>query len=244
MTASFLEGVEKATAVDRINSMIVFGEYGMGNTWFASSADEIDDYSPVLIVDFVGSAAGVGRKYPNVDIIKADTHEKLEYIINELLTEEHPYKTVVFDTLNVAQGRAEKFFRKKPENVNNKFGVWADLKDWTLDFARKMHHAPFLAIFIAHSQTDKDDNTGKLTTTVKIAGSSRTDVPAVPDLIGYLDFEADDEGNPIRVLRVGRSTSIITKNRFGLPDTIYPSAGAEGPTIFDVQAAIIEVREQ
>ena len=241
--ASFLAGVKKATAVNKINSAIIFGEYGTGKTWFAASADEIADYSPVLIVDIEGSAAGVGRKYPNVDIVEADTHEKLEFIMNELLTTEHPYKTVIFDTLNVAQNRAEAFFRKKPENLNNKFGVWGDLKDWTIGFVRKMHHAPFMAIFIAHSQVDKDDNTGKMITTVKIAGSARTDVPAVPDLIGYLGFDVDDDGNPIRVLRVGRSSSIITKNRFGLDDVVYPEKGDEGPTIFTVQKAIINVQD-
>lgn len=241
--ASFLAGVRDVEDVDRINSAIIFGEYGTGKTWLAASADDIEDYSPVLIVDIEGSAAGVARQYPGVKIITADTHQKLELIKTELLTKKHPFKTVIFDTYNVAQNRAEKFFKSKPENANNKFGVWSDLKDWSLDFVRSMHHAPFLAIFIAHSQTDKDENTGKMTTTVKIAGSARTDVPAVPDLIGYLDFVADDEGNPIRVLRVGRSTSIITKNRFGLPDTIYPAKGAEGPTIFDIQQEILKVKE-
>jgi hypothetical protein len=240
--ASFLGGVQKATAVDRINSAIIFGEYGTGKTFLAASADEITDYSPVLIVDIEGSAAGVGRKYPNVNIIPADTHQKLELLNFELLNKKHPYKTVIFDTGNVAQSRAEKFFRQKPENANNKFGVWADLKDWTLDWHRKMHHAPFLAIFIYHAQVDKDENTGKMITTVKIAGSSRTDVPAVPDLIGYLGFTTDDDGKPIRSLQVGRSTSIITKNRFGLPDVILPSEGSEGPTIYDIQKAIIEAR--
>lgn len=240
--ATFLAGVQNATAVDKIKSAIFFGEYGTGKTWLGASADAIDDYSPVLIVDIEGSAAGVGRRFPGVQIVVADTHAKLEFIMDELLTKEHPYKTVIFDTLNVAQNRAEEHFRKQPENANNKFGVWADLKKWTLDFVRKAHHADFLAIFIAHSQVDKDDNTGKLTTSVKLAGSSRTDVPTVPDLIGYLRYDTDEEGNPIRVLQVGRSSSIITKNRFGLPDVIYPSDG-EGPTIYDIQTAIIKAKE-
>lgn len=241
--AAFLADVKKATAVNKINSAIIFGPFGSGKTFLAASADEIADYSPVLIVDIEGSAAGVGRKYPDVDIIVADTHAKLDFIIKSLLNDDHPYKTVIFDTLNVAQDRAEKFFRRKPENLNNKFGVWADLKDWTLDFVRAMHHAPFLAIFIAHPQVDKDDNTGKLTTTVKIAGSARTDVPTVPDLIGYLGVEEDEEGNPVRALRVGRSSSIITKNRFGLDDVIFPSDG-QGVTIFDIQNEIIKVQDK
>jgi hypothetical protein len=241
--ANFLKGVKKATAVDKINSAIFFGEYGTGKTWLAASADDISDHSPVLIVDIEGSAAGVGRKYPNVDIVRADTFEKLEDIRHSLIHDEHPYKTVIFDTLNVGQNRAEKAFRKRPENINNKFGVWADLKDWTIEFMREMHSAPFMAIFIAHSQVDKDDNTGKMVTTVKIAGSARTDVPAIPDLIGYLDFDVDDDGNTVRVLRVGRSSSIITKNRFGISD-VWPTEGAEGPTIYDIQAAIITEKNE
>lgn len=240
--AAFLKAVKKATAVDKINSMFIFAEYGTGKTILASSATEIDDYAPVLIVDIEGSAAGVGRMYPDVDVVEVDTYEKLEALRHSLLHDQHPYKTVIFDTYNVAQNRAEKFFKGKPENANNKFGVWSDLKEWSINFVREMHHAPFLAIFIAHSQVDKDENTGRMVTTVKIAGSAKTDVPTIPDLIGYLEFVADDEGNQIRALRVGRSSSIITKNRFGLPDTIYPSEGSEGVTITDIQREIIKAK--
>lgn len=244
MAAGFLKAVQKATAVDKINSAIIFGEYGVGKTILAASADEIDEYAPVLIVDIEGSATGVGRLYPNVDVVAVDTFAKLEALRKDLLNEEHPYKTVIFDTYNVAQNRAEKYFKGLPENQNNRFGIWSDLKEWSIEFMRDMHHAPFLAIFIAHSQTEKDDNTGKLTTTVKIAGSAKTDVPAIPDLIGYLEITTDDDGKPIRALRVGRSSSIITKNRFGLPDVIYPAEGAEGPTIKDIQLEILKVREK
>lgn len=239
--AEFLSSVVKATSVDKINSAIIFGEYGTGKTWLASSADDIEDYSPVLIVDIEGSAAGVGRKYPDVDIITADSFDKLEFIKDELLNKEHGYKTVIFDTLNVAQKRAKAHF--KAMYPNNTFAMWDALADWSLDFVRGMHHAPFLSIFIAHPQTDKDENTGKMTTTVKLAGGARSEVPTVPDLIGYLGYGEDEDGNPIRVLHVGRSTSIVTKNRFGLEDIIYPSGGNEGPTIYDIQAAIIKARD-
>lgn len=240
--AQFLKAVKKATAVDKINSAFFFGEYGTGKTILAASATEIDDYAPVLIVDIEGSAAGVGRMYPDVDVVEVNSYEKLEALRHSLLHDDHPYKTVIFDTYNVAQNRAEKFFKNKPENQNNKFGTWADLKEWSINFVREMHHAPFLAIFIAHSQVDKDENTGRMITTVKIAGSAKTDVPAIPDLIGYLEFVVDDEGNSVRVLRVGRSSSIITKNRFGLPDTIHPAEGSEGVTISDIQQEILKAK--
>lgn len=240
--AGFLRAVKKATDVDKINSAIIFGEYGSGKTWLAASADELEDYSPVLIVNIEGSAAGVGRKYPDVDIVEADTYEKLEDIRYSLLHEDHPYKTVVFDTFNVGQNRAEKFFKNKPENQNNRFGVWGDLKEWSIDFMREMHHAPFLAIFLAHPQTDKDENTGRMVTTVQISGSAKTIVPTIPDLIGYIDF-VEDDGKTVRVLRVGRSSSIITKNRFGLPDVIWPVGDDAGPTIKTIQAEILLAKE-
>lgn len=243
MAATFLKAVKKAEAVDKINSAFIFGEYGVGKTILAASATEIEDYAPVLIVDIEGSAAGVGRLYPDVDVVSVSSYEMLEDLRHQLLNEDHPYKTVIFDTYNVGQNRAEKFFKAKPENQNNRFGVWGDLKDWSIQFVREMHHAPFLAIFIAHSQVEKDENTGRMVTTVKISGSAKTDVPAIPDLIGYLDFAKDDDDNIVRVLRVGRSSGIITKNRFGLPDVIGPSEGNEGPTITDIQREIIKAKE-
>lgn len=237
--ATFLSAVTKATTVNKINSMIIFGEYGTGKTFLGASADDIEDYSPVLIVDIEGSSAGVGRKYPGVDVVQADSYAKLEFIREELRTKEHGYKTVIFDTLNVAQYRAEAHFRTLPENQGNKFGVWGDLKKWTIDFVREGHgNKEFLAIYIAHPNVDKDENTGKMTTTVKIAGSAKTDVPTIPDLIGYLEFQEDEDGDLVRVLQVGRNNKIITKNRFGLPNTIWPT-DKEGPTLFDIQQAIV-----
>lgn len=232
---------EKASEVDKVNSAIIFGEYGTGKTWLAASADEIEDYSPVLIVDIEGSAAGVGRKYPNVDIVKADTFAKLEYIKNELLNEEHEYKTVIFDTLNVAQKRAKAKF--KQDYPNNTFAMWDALADWSMDFVRSMHHADFLAVFIAHPQQDKDENTGRVTTTVKLAGGARSEVPTVPDLIGYTFYTTDEEGNRIRALQVDGTQNVVAKNRFGLPAVLIPSAGSEGVTMFDIQTEILRVRE-
>lgn len=232
---------QKATDVDRINSAIIFGDFGTGKTWTASSASEIEDYSPTLIVDIEGSAAGVGRRYPDVEIVQADTHAKLEFIKRELLDNQDEYGCVIFDTLNVAQKRAKAHF--KEQFPGNSFGMWDALSDWSLDFVRSMHHAKFLSIFIAHSQSDKDESTGKMTTTVKLMGGARSEVPTVPDLIGYQFYATDDDGQPIRALQVGRSANVVTKNRFGLPDVLYPQKGASGVTVFDIQAEILRARE-
>ncbi len=240
MGLSFQDAIVKATDVDRINSMIIFGEYGTGKSFLAASADEIDDYAPVLAVDIEGSFAGVGRMYPNVDVVKADTFGKLELIKNELLTQEHGYKTVIFDTINVAQKRAKTKF--KADYPNNTFAMWDALAEWSMDFVRSMHHAPFLAIFIAHPQVDKDENTGRVSTTVKLAGGARSEVPTVPDLIAYTFYTTDDEGNRLRAIQVDGTTNVVAKNRFGLPPVIVPSEGNQGVTLFDIQREILAVK--
>lgn len=228
--ARFLGAVEKATAVDKMNSAIIFGPSGVGKTVFAASADEIEEYSPVLIVDIEGSAAGVGRLYPNVDVIKADTFEKLEAVKHDLLNAEHPYKTIIFDTLNVAQDRALAHFTE----LYTGYAIWGEVKKWTVDFVRDFHHADQLVFFIAHAKQDKDDNTGRIETTVKIASGAVSEVPTVVDLVGYMQWEQDGDGKMRRTLLVDKHPSIVTKNRFGLDGKLYD------PTMFSLQAEIAQ----
>lgn len=231
--AAFLKAVQKATAVDKLNSAIIFGPAGSGKTILAASADAIRDYSPVLIVDIEGSAAGVGRLYPDVDIVQADSFEKLEAIKWSLLNEEHPYKTVIFDTLNVGQDRAEAHFKQM--YPSNSFAAWDELKAWTVGWLRAFHHSDMLVFFIAHAKQDKDDTTGKIETTVKVRGSAVSDVPTIVDLVGYMTVEQDGEGKMRRVLYASKHPNIVTKNRFGIEEKFYD------PDMLSIQTKISEI---
>jgi len=88
------------------------------------------------------------------------------------------------------------------------------------DWMRSFHASPLPTIFTAHPMREKDDNTGSITIMPKMQGSAASDVPTIPDIVGYLDFENVD-GNLKRVLYVGEAEGLVTKNRFGLPPKIY-----------------------
>lgn len=217
---SFAKSIHKAEALNKPKSILLFADPGRGKTWLAASISEIEEYNPVLLIDAEGGASAIARDWKNVDVVSVTTHEGFVRVIDEVLANPDYYKAVIIDTLGVVMDRAEKFFGEKAENKNNKFGKWADLKNWANEVFRTLHGAPFTSILIAHSLDEKDENSGAVKTTAMLPGSFKSTLPGIPDIVGYLTIEATEEGAQ-RVLITGNSDRLITKNRFGLPAKIY-----------------------
>lgn len=217
----FEQFITKAAQLNSPKTILIYGDPKRGKSWFAGSASEVASLSPVLVIDTEGGSSAIARDWKDVDVIAADSHEKLESILGALLNQPHKYKTVVIDTLGVAMDRAEKFFGDLPTNRNNKFGKWGDLKEWVTDLTRKMHAAPFLSILVAHAQDDKDDQTGAVKTVPMLPGSAKNTLPAIPDIIAYMTAEADGNGEVQRVLYLQSSDRLVSGNRFGLPGKMY-----------------------
>jgi hypothetical protein len=216
----FQSAIKKAEALNTPKTILVYGDPKRGKSWFAASAAEVEALSPVLVIDTEGGSSAIARDWKDVDVVEVDSHEKFQATISALVSQPHKYKTVIVDTLGVAMDRAEKFFGEKPENKNNKFGRWGDLKNWTNDFIRAFHGAPFLSIIVTHAQDDKDENTGAVKTIPMLPGSSKGTLPAIPDIIGYMTSEKTEDGMQ-RVLYLQSSDRFVTGNRFGLGPKLY-----------------------
>jgi phage nucleotide-binding protein len=217
---AFAKHIKKAEALNVPKSILIYGDPKNGKTWLAASASELKEFSPVLLIDVEGGATAIARDWRDVDVIQVDKHEQLDAVLEGLLTQKHQYKTVIIDTLGVAMDRAERVFGDKPENRNNRFGKWGDLKEWTNQLVRQMHHADFMAIFIAHAQDEKDEQTGAVKTVPMLAGSTRNTLPAIPDIIAYMTNEKTDDLIK-RVLHLQGSDKLVSGNRFGLPSKMY-----------------------
>lgn len=213
----FEQFIKKAHQLNSPKTILVYGDPKRGKSWFAASAAEVAELSPVLILDTEGGSSAIARDWKDVDVIDIKSHQEMEDAVNALITQKHKYKTVVIDTLGVAMDRAEKFFGEKPENRNNKFGKWGDLKEWVTNMTRKLHSSPFLAILVAHAQDEKDDQTGAVKTVPMLPGSAKNTLPAIPDIIAYMTAESDEQGEIHRVMYMESSDRLVSGNRFGLP---------------------------
>lgn len=216
---SFAKFIHKAEAMNAPKSILLFADAGRGKTWLAASASEVEAMAPVLLLDAEGGASAIARDWKDVDVVNIASHSQFTAVIDDLLNKPHKYKTVIIDTIGVVMDRAEKFFGEKPENQNNKFGRWGDLKNWANDVFRALHSAPFTSVIIAHATDEKDENTGAIKTTAMLPGSFKSTLPGIPDIVGYLTVE-EVEGTPQRVLIVAPSNRLVTKNRFNLPPKI------------------------
>jgi phage nucleotide-binding protein len=218
---AFLKLIHKAEVMNRPKSMLFYGDAGRGKTWLAASVSEVAEFGPVLLIDAEGGSSAIARDFKDVDVIAVNNHSQFQEVYDWLIAGEHKYKTVIIDTIGVVMDRAEKFFGEKLENQGNKFGKWGDLKNWANEIFRTFHTAPFVSILIAHALDDKDDTTGAVKTTAMLPGSFKATLPGIPDIVGYMTIEVTEDGPPQRVLVVGQSDKLVTKNRFGLPGKIY-----------------------
>ncbi len=217
----FLKHIHKAEVMNRPKSMLFYGDAGRGKTWLAASISEVAEFGPVLLIDVEGGSSAIARDFKDVDVLSINHHYQFQEVFDWLLSGDHKYETVIIDTIGVVMDRAEKFFGEKPENKGNKFGKWGDLKNWANDIFRAFHTAPFVTILIAHAFDDKDESSGAIKTTAMLPGSFKSTLPSIPDIVGYMTIEAQEDGPPQRVLIVGQSDRLVTKNRFGLPGKIY-----------------------
>ena len=230
MSYSFDDALEDVESLDTFDSMLFYGDGGRGKTNLAASAIHAG-FNRVVIADIEGSAKGVGRLNPGVKRLRINSFNDLELFNAEVLANPNDIDLLIFDTLNAGNRLAINHFKSLPQNRSNKYGAWDDLLMFTNEWMRSIP-----TIFIAHAVDEKNESTGSVKTMPKVQGSASQDVPTIPDVVGYLQFE-NVGGTLKRVLYVGGSETLVTKNRFGLPDKIYD------PTMSSIMDLIEEAKK-
>ena len=97
----------------------------------------------------------------------------------------------------------------------NKFEKWASLAEDTLAWTELLHRSGYMVILLAHTEQEKDELTGKVTTSPYFLGrKTGREAPKIFDVIAYLYVDRHPEtDDPLRVLQTEGVDGIIAKDR-------------------------------
>jgi len=128
-------------------SVLAWGRSGTGKTTLAG-----DFPKPLLLIDVREQGTGGLINTPGIDIFPLETWEELQELYWYLSAGEHPYKTVVIDTVTQLQDIAmEKVLRDEGKTIDSlitqsNWGAMAKvMKSWMLSFRDLPLHTVFLA---------------------------------------------------------------------------------------------------
>lgn len=185
----------KPSGVSLPEQIMVMGHYGSGKSYFAGSASQIKELTPVAYIDVEHSAAGTLSDFNDEDIdifdVKriadengADPFEVFTAIAEELLSTEHKYKTVIIDTMDVVNEMAVDYYTAM--YPNDGFAKWTNARDDLTasgGIIDRMKGAPFLSILVMHIQTDDEGRNYEFAWAGRQARSS---LGQYPDLVMHI----------------------------------------------------------
>lgn len=175
---------------------LIYGGAGVGKTTLAASASTCENMSPVLYITVEGGEMSITESLPHlgidIDKIQFTTFAnmaELSKLITWLNTAEHPFKTVVLDSLTELQAGVVETYAKLyiPRSETGIPNTEADKRMWQKIYGkatemlrekcRAFRDLPCHVIFIAHDKENEE--------TKKIAPAL---MPAfTKSLEGYLD---------------------------------------------------------
>lgn len=209
-------------------SIFLYGAPGTRKTSIAASIAKVPGFKKILLIDVDNGTEvlSMDPEFAHIEIIKINALDpqaklKLDSIISDVCANDYGYDAVIFDTFDVGQDIAERFFKLQHKDSKNTFAIYGDLGQWSDDTMRKLHDAPhFVAIVTAHSQ-EKANDAGITRITPRLSGSSKDSIGGVPSLVAHLSFMEHPETSERHLVAIiGESDVTITKNRYRLGQSI------------------------
>lgn len=201
---------------------------GLGKTTATASACLDPRTSPVLVCDFEGGAPIRYAKMPKGSYTIRRIHriKDLNDIYEYLRKGDHPYRSVVLDSLTEIQKLGLAEFVYGPEGVAKSFMgnviniKSAEIQHWGKSgnqmgmLVRYFRDLPMHVFFTTLTQVTKDEITGKITYDIALPGKQANEVPGIPDIVGYIDVQKNPQTKQEeRVVYFQPNGKIIAKDR-------------------------------
>lgn len=213
-------------------TLVVHGESKVGKTWLGSTAPK-----PALILD--AEAGGMrfvpGRKVrwnPLVDeppaadgtwdicVVSIDDVQKIDVVYQWLRSGQHPFRSVVFDSLTEIQSRLKKAIDSSGQLDQQGWGrILTMLEDLVVKFRDLTEAQEQVKAFVVIAGTRMRD--GKFRPFLQ--GQIANLLAYKLDAEGYLFVSQGEDGHTHRGLQIANSPTFEVGNRLGgaLPDTIW-----------------------
>jgi AAA domain len=219
-------GLSVATAgknPDQRLKLLIYGDSGKGKSVLAASADEVPEMSPVLYINAEAGALSVAKFYPGVHVLPLEKFMDLEKILQELRRGNHPYKTVVVDSLTELHKKSmEKIMVDTVAKDKERDAEIPSQREWgkaglqVQKVIRYFRDLPLHVIFVALEAEQGEEGSPK-TTGPALPGKLLKEVPGYMDVVGrmYTRIVKDEKKEEIvkRILWTGNHPRILAKDR-------------------------------
>jgi phage nucleotide-binding protein len=217
-------------------NLLVYGDPGVGKTYFCGSADDVPALRKVLILDVEGGTMSLELNYSNVDVVRITEFKVMQSIYDDLLrSADHGYGCVVLDSLTEIQKLSMAGIMKGASVENPDMDPdMPRMRDWgkNIEQIRKLVRAfrdlPIPTLFTALAMDDKDNRTGNVQKKPSLSGKLANEAAGFVDIVGYL-YVKDINSQQIRYMLTSSAEGIVAKDRSNrLPPLI------ESPTMSEI----------
>jgi phage nucleotide-binding protein len=213
-------GVVTPAEIPEWISLFLYGEPGVGKTYFTGTAQDYEATSPMLLIDIEGGTTTL-RKRKDLEIVEVRSMKKLTDIQNTLYRENDlSYRCVALDNMSELQALdmmviMEEAYSRNPDKVDKDVPSpreWGKSREHLRKIARAFRDLPCHTIFTAHVHEKVEE--GQPTRYYPgFGGKARIDVPGFCDVVGFMTVEHTGKETRRRIQFVG-SRRVLAKDRF------------------------------
>lgn len=229
MTTIGGQSVQSVKDIEFNSNYLVYAEYGVGKTVLGGSADAVEELSPVLFLDIEGGTLSLKATYPNVDVIRITDPKQIEAIHKDLKSDQHGYKTVVFDSLTEYQKLLLRFIKietlendRKGNREEDTYGQDEYLKSMEIIFrnVRRFRDLPVTTIFTALCDVDYNEKRKKTERKISLTNKLSKQIGGFFDVVSYMYIKEVGEEQK-RLLLTQKMDDVEAKDRTqALPNII------------------------
>ncbi len=187
-------------------TMMLFGSPGCGKTWLASSAAQVPEMQPVLLLDNDGGSRSIRGKdqFSDVTIWRINVFEAYNQIYARIVEDPTKYKTIIVDNLGalynkIMEMEMEEVCKGDPSREpevpsQREYMICRGIMRKLVTFFSELGELGINIIFTSHVEMDKNELDKIKKIRPALAGKLAYEIPGDMPIVGYMTTEVSRGG--------------------------------------------------